>query len=58
MPFTLNITGTTAKMHGEVTLKRLGLKVGAETATTKPSDDKDWVGDDVVVVVDVVATRQ
>ncbi|MDP3737204.1 MAG: cytochrome b/b6 domain-containing protein [Hyphomonadaceae bacterium] len=58
MPFTLNITGATAKMHGEVTLKRLDLKVGAETATTKPSDDKDWVGDDVIVVIDVAATRQ
>ena len=58
LPFTLNINGATAKMHGEITLKRLDLKIGSETAATKPADDKDWVGDDVRVVIDVVATRQ
>jgi hypothetical protein len=44
-------------MHGEVTLSRLTLGVGAGTAA-KASGDAEWVADDVKVVIDVVATRQ
>ena len=57
LPFTLNVAGTTATMHGEVTLSRLALGVGAGTAA-KESGDAEWVADDVKVVIDVVATRQ
>ncbi len=57
LPFTLDIAGTTATMHGEVTLRRLDLGVGAAT-TTEPAGDAEWVGNDVTVVIDIVATRQ
>jgi len=57
MPFTLQIIGSTAKMHGEVTFKRLELQVGADTLD-HAEGDKDWVQNDVLVVIDVVATRQ
>ena len=57
LPFTLNVTGSSATMHGEVTLSRLTLGVGAGTAS-KASGDAEWVADDVKVVIDVVATRQ
>jgi len=58
LPFTLNINGATAKMHGEITLKRLDLGIGRGTATTKAAGKEEWVQDDVGVVIDVVATRQ
>ncbi len=57
LPFTLNISGATAKMHGEVTLKRLDLGVGRDTLA-EAKGDEEWVQDDVAVVIDVVATRQ
>ncbi len=57
LPFTLALTGSSATMHGEVTLSRLTLGVGASTAA-KASGDAEWVGDDVKVVIDVVASRQ
>lgn len=57
LPFTLDIAGTTATMHGEVTLKRRDLGVGGATPT-EPAGDAEWVADDVVVVIDIVATRQ
>lgn len=57
LPFTLDIAGTTATMHGEVTLKRRDLGVGGATPT-EPEGDAEWVADDVVVVIDIVATRQ
>lgn len=57
LPFTLAVAGTTATMHGEITLSRLTLGVGASTAS-KASGEAEWVGDDVKVVIDVVATRQ
>jgi cytochrome b561/polyisoprenoid-binding protein YceI len=58
LPFTLSINGASAKMHGEITLKRLELGIGRETATTKAAGKEEWVQDDVGVVIDVVATRQ
>ncbi len=58
LPFTLEINGKTAKMHGESSLKRLAMGVGKGTAATKPAGDAEWVQDDVALVVDVVATRQ
>lgn len=57
LPFTLDIAGTTATMHGEVTLKRRDLAIGGSTPT-EPAGDAEWVADDVVVVIDIVATRQ
>ena len=57
LPFTLNIEGQTATMHGEVTLKRLELGIGRDTLA-EAKGDEEWVRDDVQVVVDVVATRQ
>ena len=57
LPFTLNISGATAKMHGEVTLKRLDLGIGRDTLAAAKGD-QEWVQNDVAVVVDVVATRQ
>ena len=57
LPFTLDIAGTTATMHGEVTLKRRDLGVGGATPT-EPAGDAEWVADDVVVAIDIVATRQ
>ena len=44
-------------MHGEVTLNRLDLSVGAATAS-KAEGDAEWVAHDVKVVIDIVATRQ
>ncbi len=57
LPFTLEIDGATARMHGETTLQRLTLGVGSATIA-EPQGDAEYVADDVVVVVDVVATRQ
>ncbi|MEQ1780080.1 MAG: cytochrome b/b6 domain-containing protein [Hyphomonadaceae bacterium] len=57
LPFTLNVAGTTATMHAEVTLNRLDLKIGAGTAS-KGEGDTEWVAPDVKVIIDVVATRQ
>lgn len=57
LPFTLDIAGNTATMHGEVTLKRLDLTIGGATAA-EPAGDAEWVGNDVVVVIDIVATRK
>jgi cytochrome b561 len=57
LPFTLDIAGDTATMHGEVTLKRLDLTIGGATAA-EPAGDAEWVGNDVVVVIDIVATRK
>jgi cytochrome b561/polyisoprenoid-binding protein YceI len=58
LPFTLNINGATAKMHAEITLKRLELGIGRGTPAKKASGNEEWVQDDVGVVIDVVATRQ
>lgn len=57
LPFTLAITGKTAVMHGEVTLKRLAMGIGKGTAA-EAKGDAEWVQDDVGVVIDVTATRQ
>lgn len=57
LPFKLTVDGTTATMHGEVTLARMDLGVGKSTATAA-AGDAEWVRDAVTVVVDVVATRQ
>ena len=57
LPFTLDVAGTGATMHGEVTLRRRDLHVGDATAT-EAAGDAEWVGDEVVVVIDIVATRQ
>lgn len=58
LPFTLNIEGDTARMHGETTLQRLALDIGGDMATSEDAGEDQWAGDDVVVVIDVVATRQ
>jgi cytochrome b561/polyisoprenoid-binding protein YceI len=70
LPFTVDISGTTAKMHAETTLKRLALGIGGETGATQAQGEEkakakgqdaaqaEWVRDDVVVVIDVVASRQ
>ncbi len=58
LPFTLRIDGDTARMHGETTLPRLDLDIGGDMPTSEASGEDQWVGADVVVVVDVVATRQ
>jgi cytochrome b561 len=58
LPFTLQINGATAKMHGETTLQRLAAGIGKGTPATKPKGDAEWVDDDIKVIVDVVATRQ
>lgn len=57
LPFKLTIEGTTATMHGEVTLARLDLGIGKSTAA-EPAGDAEWVRNEVQVIVDVVATRQ
>jgi cytochrome b561 len=57
LPFTLTIDGANAKMHGEVTLKRLDLGIGRDTPA-EAKGDEEWVQNDVLVVIDVVATRQ
>jgi cytochrome b561 len=57
LPFTLAIDGASATMHGEVTLKRLALGIGADTAAA-PKGDAEWVEDDVGVIIDVTASRQ
>ncbi len=57
LPFTLAIDGTTATMHGEVTLSRLDLGVGKATSA-EARGDEEWVRDGVQVVIDIVATRQ
>lgn len=57
LPFTLSIDGKTAKAHGEVTLKRLALGVGGDTPA-EAKGDEEWVQDDVMVVIDITATRQ
>jgi cytochrome b561 len=58
LPFDLKIEGTTATMHGEVTLQRLALKIGGSTLAAGKTgpDDPEWVADDIAVTVDVVAT--
>lgn len=57
LPFTLAIDGTTATMHGEVTVARLDLGIGKATAH-EAAGDAEWVGNDVQIIVDVVASRQ
>lgn len=57
LPFTLDIDGATATMHGEVVLKRLDIGIGAGT-TAEPAGDAEWVGNDVTVAIDIVAARQ
>jgi len=57
LPFTLKIDGQTATAHGETTLKRLALGVGSETLT-EAKGDAEYVQDDVLIVIDIVATRQ
>lgn len=57
LPFTLNVAGATATMHGEVTLNRLDLGIGKGTAS-KGEGDAEWVAPEVKVIIDVVATRQ
>jgi cytochrome b561/polyisoprenoid-binding protein YceI len=60
LPFTLVISGSAAKMHGEVKLKRLELGVGRDTpsAATASDPDKEWVQNEVGLVVDIVANRK
>jgi cytochrome b561 len=60
LPFTLNINGDTATMHSEIKMSRTGLTIGKETPTAAVADnpDKEWVADEVALVVDVVAKRQ
>ena len=57
LPFTLKIDGATATAHAETTLKRMALGIGASTLTEEKGD-AEWVQDDVLVVIDLVATRQ
>ena len=57
LPFKLTLDGTTATMHGEVTLARMDLGIGKSTATAGEGD-AEWVRNEVQVIVDVVATRQ
>lgn len=57
LPFTLTVNGASAVMHGEVSLKRLALGVGADTPAVAKGD-AEWVQDDVAVIIDVTATRQ
>jgi cytochrome b561 len=57
LPFTLDIQGDTARMHGETTLLRIDLGLGRDTRATA-NGDEEWVQNQVAVVVDVVATRQ
>ncbi len=57
LPFTLEINGDNARMHGETALKRLDIDIGADTLA-EPKGDEEWVQNDVRVVVDVIATRQ
>src|SRR5262249_48632743 len=58
LPFTLEINGANAKMHGETTLQRLAAGIGKGTPAAKPKGDAEWVDDDIKVIIDVVATRQ
>jgi len=57
LPFTLEINGANAKMHGETTLQRLDINIGKDTLA-QAKGDEEWVQNDVRVVIDVVATRQ
>ncbi|HET6344455.1 MAG TPA: YceI family protein, partial [Myxococcota bacterium] len=57
LPFTLEINGANARMHGETTLQRLDIDIGKDTAA-EAKGDEEWVQNDVRVVIDVVATRQ
>jgi cytochrome b561 len=57
LPFTLEINGANAKMHGETTLQRLDIDIGKDTLA-EAKGDEEWVQNDVRVVVDVVATRK
>jgi cytochrome b561/polyisoprenoid-binding protein YceI len=57
LPFTLGFDGPTARMDGETSLQRSAIGVGRGTLN-KPQGDAEWVGEDVVVVIKVVATRQ
>lgn len=57
LPFTLALDGATATAHAETTLKRMALGVGKGTYTEEKGD-AEWVADDVLVVIDLVATRQ
>lgn len=57
LPFTLKLDGATATAHAETTLKRMALGIGAATPTAE-AGDAEWVQDDVLVVIDLVATRQ
>lgn len=57
LPFTLQINGANAKMHGEITLQRLALGIGKDTLTA-PKGDEEYVQDDVKVIIDVTATKQ
>lgn len=53
LPFSLVITGDTATMRGQVTLKRMAFGLG------KSSDPSgDWVSLDIPVTVNVTATRR
>ena len=57
LPFTLTLNGATATAHGETTLKRMALGVGKGTYIEEKGD-AEWVADDVLVTIDLVATRQ
>jgi cytochrome b561 len=57
LPFTLEINGANAKMHGETTLQRLDIDIGKDTLA-EAKGDEEWVQNDVRVVIDVVATRK
>jgi cytochrome b561 len=57
LPFTLAIDGAAARMSGETTLQRSAVGIGRATLN-QASGDAEWVGEDVVVSIVVVATRQ
>jgi cytochrome b561/polyisoprenoid-binding protein YceI len=57
LPFTLDVSGATARMQADINLQRLALGVGAATKSA-PSGDEEWVADDVGVVIDVSAARK
>lgn len=52
LPFTLTITGATAKMDGKTTLDRIARQIGL-----KSDPNAEWVSKDIAVTVSLVATR-
>jgi cytochrome b561 len=56
LPFRVDITGTTARVTGGTTLKRMALGVGRETLT-EARNDEEYVADDVELILDLTAER-